>query len=462
MTSSDPIPIPLPSMDADLTLNTEYLPEYDTDLSLASPSYSAHPGLTEISLHPEPFSPEISSSTHHWSCETKHMRIDLGPHIWGLTSPSYGLGGTVVGSVKFLEQRQHVEQVTVSFEGRLTTFRPYRGTNSDSASPIVSRTFPLYTSCMGCVFDWEAEHPFTIPIPTEINTPGGGTAPTPPSFNCYFYGSAVEVTYTIKIDMVHKGNLNNLRRHETKAIPVYYLPKTQPADPPLSTIPRPSRLSEETDIYLHWLDRVHTAPATPSWTNTKCKSEMDRFMKAVYVSIPTPQRFSAGDEIPFAVSLLFTKEPYFAKLLTRCIRVVLLKRISFGPKKKTFNSNSEENDNSNHSEWVLTSGQLKYQNEFAEGVRLLRGYVKAGATGKESSWLVDSVGVQYVIRVTVVPPKNLADHIPLFHHEEIVELTTDHWGPSPQPVVNGMPTPAIGLASDPQSNWIGNTVYAVV
>lgn len=114
MASSDPMPIPLPSMDTDLTLNTEYLPEYDTDLSLASPSYSAHPGLTEISLHPEPFSPEISSSTHHWSCETKHMRIDLGPHIWGLTSPSYGLGGTVVGSVKFLEQRQHVEQVTVS------------------------------------------------------------------------------------------------------------------------------------------------------------------------------------------------------------------------------------------------------------------------------------------------------------------------------------------------------------
>ena len=124
----------------------------------------------------------------------------------------------------------------MQFEGRLTTFRPYRGTNSDSISPIVSRTFPLYTSCMGCVFDWEAEHPFTIPIPTEINTPGGGTAPTPPSFNCYFYGSAVEVTYTIKIDMVHKGNLNNLRRHETydflpaylESLPTLYTEKRYP------------------------------------------------------------------------------------------------------------------------------------------------------------------------------------------------------------------------------------------
>ncbi len=184
----------------------------------------------------------------------------------------------------------------------MTTFRPYRGTSSDTTSCIISRTFPLYVSCCGSTFNWDEEHTFSIPIPNEINTPGGGTAPTPPSYNCYFYGSAMEVAYSIKIDMVHKGS-NMMRKHETyvlmasirkttfllipllsKVIPVYYLPKSQPSEPPLSVIPRPSRLSEETDVYLHWLDRVHTIPVVPSWANSKCKLELASFAQSVFVS----------------------------------------------------------------------------------------------------------------------------------------------------------------------------------
>ncbi|KAF8919635.1 hypothetical protein CPB85DRAFT_1429719 [Mucidula mucida] len=451
-------------MDSDLHLDT-HLPTYDMELSQLSPTYSEHPGASEIILHPEPFAPEISSSTQHWVCETKHMKIDLGPHIWGLSSPSYGLNGTVIGSVKFLEQRQNVEAVTVSFEGRLTTFRPYRGTSSDTTSCIISRTFPLYVSCCGSTFNWDEEHTFSIPIPNEINTPGGGTAPTPPSYNCYFYGSAMEVAYSIKIDMVHKGS-NMMRKHETKVIPVYYLPKSQPSEPPLSVIPRPSRLSEETDVYLHWLDRVHTIPVVPSWANSKCKLELASFAQSVFFSIPHPLQYCSGEDIPFAISFVFPTDPALAKLLTRCIRVILLKRITFGTKKKGFSgAKGDDPDSLQHNEWVLTSGTLKYQNEFAEGVRLLRGYIRAGGCGKETSWSVDSIGVQYVLRVAVTPPKPLADHIPNFQSELVVDVTTDHWGPLPHRehcAINGIPTPATGLASDPQANWIGNTAYAVI
>ena len=54
---------------------------------------------------------------------------------------------------------------------------------------------------------------------------------------------------------------------------------------------------------------------------------------------------------------------------------------------------SEETENPHH-EWPLDSGTLKSQNEFAEGIRLLRGSIKAGVGGKEASWTVDGTGVQ--------------------------------------------------------------------
>ena len=100
-------------MDTDIPLDIQ-LPSYEIDVSEHSPTYSERPGITEIRLHPEPFAPQTSSSTQHWVCETKHMKIDLGPHIWGLNAPSYGLNGVVEGTILFLNKRPNVEQVSVT------------------------------------------------------------------------------------------------------------------------------------------------------------------------------------------------------------------------------------------------------------------------------------------------------------------------------------------------------------
>lgn len=118
-------------------------------------------------------------------------------------------------------------------------------------------------------------------------------------------------------------------------------------------------------------------------------------------------------------------------------------------------------------EWAISNGKLRYQNEYNEGLTLLRGYIDAGEAGKESSWrLGDTAEVQvryacwrpcycpvfpsqYLLRVTVTPPKHIQGHIPDFKHEEIVDLTTDHWGALDRELnsTGGVPTPALGMVS---------------
>ncbi|KIY65204.1 hypothetical protein CYLTODRAFT_424555 [Cylindrobasidium torrendii FP15055 ss-10] len=446
-----------PELDVPLDIQ---LPAYELDVVERSPTYSERPGLSEIRLHPEPLSPNPSCSTQHWRCETKHMKIDLGPHIWGLSSPSYGQNGTVVGSIRLTGQRLNIEQLSVTFEGRLTTFRPYYGPNSDTAATVVSHTVQLYSACTGVAFPWDKEHHFSMPIPSEVNTPGGSTVPTPPSYNCYFYGSALGLAYSIKIDLVHKSN--GIRKHESKVIPVYYLPKSRPTEPQLSTIPRPARLQDDSPLYLSWLDKVHTTPVIPSWPS-RCKQSLEPFEKSIFLSLPDPLVACSGDNLPFGISLIYPSDPALAKILTRCIRVTLVKRILFGPRRRLLGKSDDTE--SAHSEWVLDTGELKSQNEFAEGVRLLRGFVKVGGRGREASWHVDCTGVQYLLKLSIVPPKHMACYIPVFSAEVPVEVTTDHWDPlayREESSLDGIPTPAIGLASDPSANWIGTSAYGSV
>jgi hypothetical protein len=82
--------------------------------TLASPTYSAEPGYFEQVVHPR--SSIISNSWDNlgWTFETDHMVVNLGPRLWNLHTPAYGLNGVVEGSVKFKGAKNTVNKVTVT------------------------------------------------------------------------------------------------------------------------------------------------------------------------------------------------------------------------------------------------------------------------------------------------------------------------------------------------------------
>lgn len=90
----------------------------------------------------------------------------------------------------------------------------------------------------------------------------------------------------------------------------------------------------------------------------------------------------------------------------------------------------------------------------------------AGAMGKESSWSVEGVievqvrfvlleianpaltiHVQYYIRFLVRPPRD-TPHLPVFKHDELIQLTTDHYESYETELLTGnLHAPAMGLAT---------------
>jgi hypothetical protein len=77
-----------------------------------SPTYSIEPGHAEHVIQPQP--PSDSNRHLGWIFETDHMQVNLGPRIWNLHQPSYGLSGKVQGCVKFKGVQSKVTQVTVT------------------------------------------------------------------------------------------------------------------------------------------------------------------------------------------------------------------------------------------------------------------------------------------------------------------------------------------------------------
>ncbi|KAF8894413.1 hypothetical protein BD779DRAFT_1435077 [Infundibulicybe gibba] len=420
-------------------------PSYDFTECHSSPAYSACAGVTEIVLNSEHLGP-TGCPTCDWVFETKHMKINLGPRLWRLSSPSYGLDGIIKGAISLTGDSDRVERISVTLEGhsRTTSFQR-GGFATDSVVTIMSQTLDLYDSSINDHFDCDDPHNFSMPIPSHVQIHGRDT-PTPPSWYSHHQHATCDVSYCLKFSFTRKGK--SPWKTESKTIPIIYLPKSRPTQPPLSTIPRPSRIHdfEDASSFLHLFDRVKTVPLEP-YPPSGCKDKttpwnLDAFSKAVHLSIPSPLCFTSGELIPFTLSLVFPNEPVLAKLLTRGTRIHLLKRVSLWRKGHTDPVHTDE---------LISSAQLRYQKEYMEGITLLRGVIQAGTEGRENSWKIDDVAeVQYILRVNVLPSRGLLSHIPSFRHDQPLQLTTDYWGSLERELsaTGGMPTPALGLTGD--------------
>ncbi|KAF9456137.1 hypothetical protein BDZ94DRAFT_1327182 [Collybia nuda] len=405
-------------------------PSYDFDECLPSPAYSAVIGSTEHLLQCE--LPSITGCPGcDWIMETKHMKINLGPRMWGLSAPSYGLNSCVDGSISLYGDSDRVECITVTLEGSMKIGLAHRGSLSGhSVLPIISRTIQLYNAATSIPLQTDQQHFFTIAMPSDVEIRGQMT-PTPPSFYSLHQNVSCEIFYALKFRMMRKGK--GLKRNETKNIKILYLPKSRPSEPPLATIPRPSRNLADR------LERIKTVTLHPCLCKTKTRDvNLNSFYDAIFLSLPSPQCFTSGESIPFSLSLVFPENPAVGKLLMRNTRVQLLRRlrITKGALAETIQRDT-----------VLSSSQVRHAKEYTEGVNILRGSIQAGSAGGESSWQIQGVSVEYVLRATLRPPENLIGHIPSFRHEEILQIKTDHWGTLERELNSiGTPAPALGLA----------------
>ncbi|RDB21347.1 hypothetical protein Hypma_011413 [Hypsizygus marmoreus] len=415
-------------------------PSYDFDVCLPSPVYSSNVGSMERFLLSErPRSTGCPGCD--WMAETKHMKINLGFRIWGLDAPSYGLNGKAEGSVQFSGDQDRVERVNVTLSGNIITAASSRGAFlGESVVPILSTTVELYNSAKRDLLAWDQDRCFSILLPPTVNI-NGRSMPTPPSFFSIYQHVSCEVSYALKFQMARKGP--GLNKIETKVIQILYLPKSSPFEPPLTAIPRLPRRTESRASLLALFQRVKTvalSPFYPPFSRVKRpNTDLLAFTKTVHLSLPTPHCFTSGEPIPFTLSLVFPNNPVLASLHLDNTQIHLLRRLVI----------SRKGIDPIYRDTCVSSAHLCTSKEYSEGTRLLRGTLQAGIAGGESSWVIDDLaGIQYVICAILRPPDNLLKHIPSFRHEEIVQITTDHWGTLDRELssVWGTPTPALGLA----------------
>ncbi|KXN90483.1 hypothetical protein AN958_04155 [Leucoagaricus sp. SymC.cos] len=421
-------------------------PSYEIEEDQPLPIYSSNISSSECLLRIEP--PRMTNCPAcDWMFETKHMQINLGPRLWNLHSPSYGLNGRIEGAIRFSGDQDRCESVTMTFEGRIRVTSSHRSSMSaDTVMPLVTRTETIYDSTKAESFPWEGDHEFCLKIPREAEFRGQMTT-LPPSHFSFHQHVSTEVFYTVKFDVKRKGK--GLKKHESKIIRVLYLPKCTPLEPPLHTIPRPTSRLGGTSSELYYLyERVKTVMLTPYHPDDgkskpkRSTSPLDDFGQCIFLSLPHPQCYASGQIIPFTLSLVFPDDPVLAALLTRNIRIQLLRRLNVWKKGSGDLIQREE---------LVALATLRYGREYKEGITLLRGEIKAGDQGKEVSWSLDAVAeIQYVLRVILRPPTNLIGSVPCFKHEQVIRLTTDSWGILDRELssMGGTPTPAIGLAAN--------------
>jgi hypothetical protein len=104
--------------------------------------------------------------------------------------------------------------------------------------------------------------------------------------------------------------------------------------------------------------------------------------------------------VPFTLSLVFPKEPVLAEILTRHIRIVLLKRVQL--RRKGLRDVVSRDT-------TIATASMEDHNEYAEGVSLLRGEIQAGRAGRETSWRVDGVA-EVQVKFSNVPVGRCPEH----------------------------------------------------
>jgi len=78
------------------------------------PAYTSIAGTSERVLQSAECSQLRGSDDREWVYKTDHMCVNMGPRLWGLHTPSYGLNGNVEGSINFTGEQCHVERVTAT------------------------------------------------------------------------------------------------------------------------------------------------------------------------------------------------------------------------------------------------------------------------------------------------------------------------------------------------------------
>ncbi|KAJ2931351.1 hypothetical protein H1R20_g5727, partial [Candolleomyces eurysporus] len=413
------------------------LPEYELDETQTLPTYSTQARSTECLLQFEP-PRRTGCPACEWIFETKCMKVNLGRKIWKLNSPTYGSNGVIDGSIQFPDLTHPLDSLHATIEGRLRMACPERKGSMDEGTLVFLRyTVPVeYNPDL-------PESTFSIPIPPTFHQ-AGKNIPCPPSFFFAESKYIVEVSYQIRFDAVWKTKRK--QKLESRIVGFYYLPKTSPVIPPLCILPPASRHRENPPLFLEGPDRMSSFPIPPSFhtnrTLTKCQTEtLKRVSDSVYLSIPVPGVFTAGQEIPFMISLSFNDDPCMSELLCQNMAIHLFKRV--GIVGRGGHADSERNS-------IVSSAVLKKNSGWAEGVVVIKGSIRAGDAGAECSWSVSGCAyVKYVLRVSISPPSTLVNHIPTFVHEEELGICTSSWGVVDRELVSGggKTTPAVGLSS---------------
>ncbi|KAK7036681.1 hypothetical protein VNI00_011346 [Paramarasmius palmivorus] len=428
--------------------------------SIPAPEYSDIPRASDITLPSDPH--EFISSPHcksfNWKYKSSHMTIDFGPRIWGLHTPAYGLGGVIQFSVEVNGVECRADQITATLEGML--FSPTTKTVTFLHQEIPQEELSLHRRNS---FPQREVKDFSVQIPSAVELNGSST-PTPPSFLRYYYGVSCEIKYQVKIRIAlpHRPWSGD----ETKIIPIAYLPKSRPLQPPVTKIPRPLQEADGNILCPEFDSSDHTTTVKLSPSFARSDACCAEFNDAVFFSLPSPATFTSGQKIPYLFSLVFPSHPHLSALYAHfAIKVTLVKQLILHPHQKkkhhthhSFSkaiSRSRSPSPESHPpqpvklENKVACGRPKYQSEYKEGVYILRGWVDAGEVGKESSWKLGGVASQqYVLRVSIHPPDHLLDNLPTFEHECAVEIMTDECDSLQRELhsMGGIPTPALGLA----------------
>ncbi|EAU88396.2 hypothetical protein CC1G_05162 [Coprinopsis cinerea okayama7 len=438
--------MPSPSRPSDLLL-----PEYEDDSGSPLPLYSQTLGSSECLVQTE-VPRRTNCAACEWIFPTKRARINLGRRTWKISGPAYGLNANIDGHVQWADKKHPLESVTATLEGRLKTSFPERIPSSDdSSSPFLSLTVPIYKADQDSSVD-TSEIPFSIPFPSYLRYKGEETL-CPPSFYHSDLHFLCEITYSIRFDISWRKK-PRWKKTESRNIPIYYLPKTNPIVPPICVLPPASRHLENPPLFLQGPERMESFPIAPSFRSKsnpgykptrQQRLKLESYPDSVYLSLPVPASFTSGQDIPFMLSVSFRSEPYLAELLCKSPEVQLFKKVGFFRK-----PSPGEVGPAIERAALVSSATIRKTSGWAEGMIVLKGEIQAGDAGSEQSWVLrDSAYVQYVLRVTLRPPTSLSTHIPTFVHEAPIEICTSSWGSLDREMASsgGMTTPAVSLAS---------------
>ncbi|TFY77411.1 hypothetical protein EWM64_g6602 [Hericium alpestre] len=345
----------------------------------------------------------------------------MGPRFWGLPRPAFGVNGLVEGSIKFDRRCTHVVRLSVTLLGKLKVTSTVRGMIADMNEQIIVNDTvdlpPPASSECGC-YQTEQLYSFSLPFPTLVK---GSASPLPPSFSAWSPGVSTEITYVVKIDVYRKG----FRPHNGRTIPITYLPKTWPSQPPFRG-----------DIMLY--QGLRTARLQARWP---CGANVasDSTAPTIEIALPPDPSFASGTRLPFKLTIACTGAPAHAKLLAGRAEVHLMRRtqVLLGGMRVLGSRDSD----------VARATLLETTQREGSSVELYE--LMLGELGKEQSWMMkDAVAVTYFLTVRVCPPAGASKFLPEYADQVPVRIASEPWGTRERELLQfgGHPAPALGLS----------------